>query len=214
MQPVFDVYVFQTTTGRIVAKLPYSALSFNTPLDDSGRSTVTVPLTAPGLLGFDIRTRTTPWKYSVLVALGGRCQFIGVINDWPSYSVDDSGGSIEIPAAELWCLLKARPLIANYSTVGINGEPPADLTINGGTLADIAVSAVLQAQNMAGGGFPLDAPAVAVGDEATRTYEGSQITTASDALKNLSDAIGGPDIRFDGRLSADHQTATWVMRVG
>jgi hypothetical protein len=208
----YDLAIYKTITGRIVESLDYSDLSFNTPLDDTGQASTTIPLTGRHNGTLDIRSLTTPWRFALLVSAGDSVLWFGPITPGRTY---DGGDQVTLPASELWAILKARPLVGNPSTVGVNGELPTDLTLSAADLPSLAVKVVRHALSVPGGSLPLILPDATDGDAHTRTYKGTDFTMAAEALTKLSSAQGGPDIRFDGAfVGGDHRYATWIMRCG
>lgn len=207
----YDLGIYETRTGAVVDFLPHTALSFNTPLDDSGKAEATIPLCVPELEGLDLRAVTTPWRFSLLIASGDTVHWFGPITPGRTYNGD---GTITLPASELWAIFAARPLLGNYDTVGVNGEPATDLTLTAATLSGLAVRIAERAQVLPGGSLPLALPDYEPGDDHTRTYEGSQLTPAAEALKNLTEVENGPDIRFDAEFVDNRTHARWVMKVG
>lgn len=208
----FDLLVYETVTGNIVTELPYTKLTWNTPLDtNGGKCSATIPLTAPELEGVNVRALTTPWRFSLLVAMRDKVMWFGPITPGRTY---DGGDTVDIPASELWALLKARVLVGNLDTVGKNGELPTDLTLTAADLPSLCVKVMRTAMQCPGGSLPIRLPDAVDGSAHTRTYQGTQITTAADALGKLTEAEDGPDIRFDAEFVGDRRKARWAMRCG
>lgn len=212
LQLTYDLLVYETVTGDIVTWLPYTKLTWNTPLDtNGGKCQASIPLYDEGLAGLNLRALTTPWRFSLLVASGPKVHWFGPITPGRSY---DGGDTVDIPASELWALLKARVLIGNLDTVGVNGELPTDLTLTAADLPSLCVKVMRTAMQCAGGTLPIRLPDAVDGNAHTRTYQGTQITTAADALAKLTQAEDGPDIRFDAEFVGDRRKARWLMRCG
>jgi hypothetical protein len=202
--------VFETVTGLVQEVLPYAALTWNTPLTADGKINATLPLTGPDIEHLNVRTLTTPWRYSLAVVQGDQALAAGVINGDRNWS-DDNATQITVTAAEPWVLLAMRPLLGDYSTVA----PPADVTLTSGSLWGLATEIAGRATNdFPDGTLPIDLPASEYGTNYTRTYAGSDFKDASAALQDLTKVINGPDVVFDPYLADSRRRVRWTMRVG
>ena len=86
-------------------------------------------------------------------------------------------------------------------------------TYTGISLGTQAKRLVELAQTHAGGTLPIVLPADEAGTS-ERTYKGHELATVAARLDELSGVIGGPDIAFEPRLTADRLGVEWIMRVG
>lgn len=114
-----------------------------------------------------------------------------------------------------------RSIFDHRYVMGVLADPTLaaawSVTYAGMSLATIAKRLVQLAQSHTGGSLPIVLPddeLLPASDERTRTYKGHELATIAARLDQLSGVIGGPDIAFEPRLTADRLGVEWVMRVG
>lgn len=91
------------------------------------------------------------------------------------------------------------------------------VTYTGLSLGTIAKRLVELLMSHTGGNLPIVLPAdeTAPADaDHTRTYKGHELATTAARIDQLMGVLGGPDIAFEPRLTADRMGVEWVMRVG
>lgn len=91
------------------------------------------------------------------------------------------------------------------------------VTYTGLSLGTIAKRLIELLMSHTGGNLPIVLPddeTAAADADHTRTYKGFELATVATRLDQLQGVIGGPDIAFEPRLTADRMGLEWVMRVG
>jgi len=91
------------------------------------------------------------------------------------------------------------------------------VTYTGLSLGTIAKRLIQLLMTHAGGNLPIVLPddeTAAADADHTRTYKGFELATVAARLDQLQGVIGGPDIAFEPRLTADRMGLEWVMRTG
>jgi hypothetical protein len=91
------------------------------------------------------------------------------------------------------------------------------VTYSGLSLGTVMKRLVQLAMSVPGGDLPIVLPddlLVTADDFHTRTYKGSELGVVNDRLNQISGVLGGPDIAFEGRFTADHMGVEVVMRTG
>lgn len=195
--------------GRILTTVPVVDGSWSLAYNDAGRVTATVPLAS--LDADDAREVVgylDPARCFLAVRVGDRIVEAGPI--W-RHDYDDDTGDLTVTAAGLWSLFDHRRVMK----VLAGGESPAAsvLAWSGLSLGTIAKRLVETAMSHAGGSLPLVLPPDEVGGH-ERIYPGYELKQVGEVLRQLTEVIGGPDIRFEPRLTADRLRIEWVMRVG
>lgn len=91
------------------------------------------------------------------------------------------------------------------------------VTYNGLSLGTVMKRLVQLAMSHTGGNLPIVLPddlLVTADDFHTRTYKGAELGVVNDRLNQLSEVLGGPDLAFEGRFTADHMGVEVLMRTG
>lgn len=211
-------------TGNKIKWLAPSAGSWSEELNDSGRITVTVPLTDPVNYRMDL-FNSAPVGKVFLAAVDGDT----VLQAGPVWTHDFDGEHLTMQALGMWSYFDHRVLLpvldgrlptdattdTRYSDVvsDVNdpGYPwPVDTRES---LLTIAKQIVEQAQSWTYGNVPVVLPSEEAG-AAERWYKGSDLATVGDRLRQLTEVSGGPDIMFTPRWKTGKTGIEWVMRVG
>ena len=132
-----------------------------------------------------------------------------------AHDFDIGTGSLRVKAAS-----DIRSIFDHRYVMGvIAGTAWAEwaVTYTGLSLGTIAKRLVELLMSHTGGNLPIILPADETGpaDEAhTRTFKGFELATTSARIDQLMGVLGGPDVAFEPRLSADRMGIEWVMRTG
>lgn len=134
-------------------------------------------------------------------------------------SYDDETKTMTVEAAGLWSIFNRRKALngsalkAGYNVTGSTASfGPTSL----GTIARNLVRMSIQDNyyNPDYGALNIVLPPVIAGPH-TRAYKGYELVWIGEALKNLTQVEGGPDIRFRPRfMAADPDRVEWVMETG
>ncbi|MEV6226839.1 hypothetical protein AB0L88_02960 [Saccharopolyspora shandongensis] len=216
--PRFEVLVFHTRTGNVLAELDYSALSFDEQLNAGGTATITCPLdAATGRDTWDDRSPayvlrgiiSGPWRFSLAIVWGNTVAWAGpLVSPVPALS------GVELKCSTLWALFGRRRLMT-YAAVD-PASLSATVSFTGRSLAGIARGIVEHATAEYGRELPLDYLPVTVDGDHERTYHGYDYKPVDEALRQLSEVIDGPDIDFRPVLvrTATGEQIRWQVRIG
>ncbi|MGQ0774540.1 MAG: hypothetical protein ACT4NY_09005 [Pseudonocardiales bacterium] len=223
--PVWTLLVAETRTGRVVAELPFSDLSWSCPLNDIGTLKVTVPIesvTTVGLGPWDDRDPRwllrsivrSPWRMSLVAVYAGAAVWAGPLITAQPIS-EGASAEVVMGAAELPAILQRRRIVApGYEATP--HLPQADVVVGPTTLANIALQLISHAVLGSGAELPLLLPTVGTIGTVTHTYAGREVAGVWEQLSKLAELEDGPDLRFDPMLSTDAsgQWIKWVVRIG
>jgi hypothetical protein len=217
-------------TGRRILDLPVLSGPWEDQLDTAETIRVTVDVNDPDVRALGLRNSAAKAKTFLCVVENGQLRG-GPI--WTHhYSRDD--GILELGAKGLMSVFDHRlilPLLAMTTPVTQWTVPdPSDTTNSGKTipnpalttaytglwLGSIAKRLVQQAMTWTGGELPIVLPGEesSTDPEHRRTYLGADFKPIGEALKQLMEVQGGPEIRFVPRFTADMLGVEWVMQVG
>jgi hypothetical protein len=179
--------------------------------NDAGEISATIPLAAledaAELVGY-----LDPARCYLAAVCGDSVLEAGPI--W-THSYEQDTGNLEVQAAGLWTLFDHRKVL-KVLAAGERAQATSR-TYSGLSLGTIAKRLVQLAISHTGGSLPMVLPAdETAGDDAdhTRTWYGYELKDMGQALRQLTEVINGPDIRFEPRFTADRLGIEWVMKVG
>jgi hypothetical protein len=223
------------TGGRIV-NLPVLKGSQSDDLDTAESISVTVKMNNDVVRTLDLSNAATVAKtYLAAVDTGAFGQYGKVLGAGPVWntSYDRSAGTLEITAKGMYSIFDHRfvlppiaatvpvdqwtvPDPADTTGVGTIPNPVVASTWSNMSLGSIAVSAVAQSMSWPGGALPIILPDIEhdTDPEHTRTVQGADFKTVGSFLDDLINVIGGPEINFMPRFTADNLAMEWVMQVG
>lgn len=203
---VRTVLVGQLTTGRRLTQLPVLTAPWSTQLNGPGSLQASIKLDDP-------RVRARP---GLLLAIEPARSFIAVLEGdtvleagpiW-SHSYSDATKVLTVRGAGIGSVFDYRLVLKTLAA----GENPAATSLDyTGSLADIARALVAQA--LARGSLPIVVGPDEGGTQ-ERTYPGYELARVRQRLDELTAVLGGPDVQFEPRLSADRQGIEWLMRTG
>jgi hypothetical protein len=210
-------------TGRRIQTVPALSGPWSDVLNDAGDLSCTVSLRDETVQRLGLKESAKPGK-AFLAALDGDL----VLQAGPIWTHDynASTGWLTMSAVGMWSYFDHRrvlPVLAgrlptdpttNTRYTAISADPndpwPVDTRKS---YQGMARALVAQAQTWTGGNVPVILPAEIAGDR-ERTYRGADLTVVGDALRDLTKLEGGPDIRFQPRLTTDRLGVEWVLQVG
>lgn len=224
----YRVFVCDTVTGKITGDLPVSSLSWGERLNGAGPVQVTVPVLAEEVRNLDLRNSTAVLKQSLGVAYNGRILECGPI--WEQ-DYDAEKESLSLTASGIWSLFDVRkalrgnaPGAALSPSGAVVQAPAASVWTLKGTLGDIARDLVAESitnnpftrpNGSNAGALNIVLPARVGGTSNVRNYNGYDLGWIGARLKELSQVLNGPDIRFRPQFKgADPTVVEWVMETG
>ncbi|GAA1736809.1 hypothetical protein [Microcella frigidaquae] len=210
-------------TGRRIQTVPALAGPWDDVLNDAGTVSCTVSLRDPDVQRLGLKESAKPGKAFLAAVDGDLVLQAGPI--W-LHSYDADLGRLTLSAAGMWSYFDQRrilPVLAGRSptdpttdtrfapaSIDPAGPWPTDTRTS---LQGIARALVAQAQAWTGGNVPVILPASIAGTS-ERVYRGVDLSTVGQALRDLTAVEGGPDVRFEPRLTTDRLGVEWVMRIG
>jgi len=217
----WELLVAETRTGTVLAELPFTDLAWNTPLNDIGTLTATIPTEAHVAWLADDRSPINRLR----TVLSGEWRFslCAVFNDTPIIagplitSTPVTGeANVTVGCAELGALLKRR-------RVRTPGTDPAglgaDLALGPVSLPQLARLLLEKATDPANGSgwdLPLILPDLATKGEHVRNYLASDLADYWTRLSDLTEVQDGPDVRFEPELTdvVGGRKLWWRVRIG
>lgn len=215
--PTYQLLVARTRTGAVVDAIEGGTWSADDSLvwSDAGKLSITVPL--PGRDRAGQITRSTlrgiandMSGLSIAVIRDATCLWAGpaVTLGW-----NRDASSVQLGCSGLGWIFDRRMLVApGYLADPTN--PAADITVSL-LPRDLVLELLARATSgLTRRQLPLTIPTQSgvVGDPIT--YTGGDLRTAHEAIKDTSEADGGPDIALTAELSADQSAISWTARVG
>lgn len=199
-------FIGSLRSGTITNYLPVSAGSWEIEVNSAGTVRATLPMTDPDVQAINLRNTATVGKTFLGVAENGVVLNAGPV--W-THSYDRDSGKLELGATGLWGYYDYRsvlPLLKSTDT-DPTGLDTDYLNLSAGTVAKRLVQ---QAQQENGGTLP-----IVFQDDVAGTveysYDGSALTTVSDALNDLTAVV---DVDFMPRFTSDGTGIEWVLRTG
>lgn len=212
---MWTAYIAETTTGRILDEFPVTAHSWANSLeygkDTSG--SVTIPLDAP-TRGADpkIRLRVwtgSPWRYTIILAYNDSAVWAGPYTDYQY----DGDATLSVGCVGLKKLLDRRIVVKpGYETK--LADPASDLKWEKTSLQHIA--AELMNTMTTGKTEPLPIKFTPYGTTGIhqRHYISTDLATADERIKQLTEVIDGPDTVIEPMLAGDKLSFWWHITFG
>ena len=195
-------------TGRRIQTLPVKSGSWSDVLNDSGSISCTVTLRDPDVARLGLRESAKPGK-AFLAAIDGDI----VLQAGPIVSHSWSSPSdLTLTGAGMWSYFD-RVMVIPDLPVGVLPTDPTANTSFTSSLQGAARGLVAQHLGRVDGDVPVIVPA-AVAGSMVRDYSGADLTPLGQRLRELTQVEGGPDIRFQPRLTVDRLGIEWVMLIG
>lgn len=203
--------IYETATGKTVTEPPALAYSWTAALNDNEGSITLQTTTAALRLG-----NCVPWGHSLaVISDAGRVLAAGPIY---SRDIDNGAGTLELKAGSLMTIFKRR-IVFNYasppvppSTGGAYRRIKTDgsVTTYQKTYKSTLAGIVLALAKDRGGDLP-GLPAVVVpGGTHTRTYDGLELQTVADRMRDLFQTENPPTIAWEATL--DGNIVKWTPR--
>jgi hypothetical protein len=209
--PMWTFSVADLRSGVILADLPFNDVSFSTPLNDCGTFSASLMIDDKIAKRYDIHDLTTPARRAWYAIRDSRPMFGGII--WTStYSSDEQ--KVSVAGADWWSYFDARkvlPVLADLDQAQ-TGEV-AKLTTRYTTVEqnELARELVALAQSHTGGDILVRSDTSSSGIYRERSYMGYDLKVTGEALKQFSEVLDGPDMRFT--VAADPTAPGGIARL-
>lgn len=212
-QPVYTFAIHDLRTNTFLDELPLTSVSFNTPLNGTGKLSASWDLARhPSTTRRNPYDLTAPARRAVYVLRDRVPMWGGII--WTSRYNSDSK-RIEIGAADWWSYFDHRKVIPV-----IAANPPQDLIARqvirytNTEQNQIARNLVALAQSHTNGDLGIEFDDSDSGIYRDREYLGYQLANVGDALRKLSQVIDGPDMAFGVASPGSDGKPRRILRLG
>lgn len=200
-------------TNVITAEVPLTGARSSKRLGASGSFSGTWEI-SPRWTGGDPYSLTRPARTAIYALRDGRPWFGGIV--WTS-DYDSDRGSVSLGAADWWSYWDHRRVVPLLSST----QPPVtevanlDVAFTQVDQNEIARQLVAIAQTHSGGDIGIVADTADSGVLRDRTWHGYELADVGQALKQLSEVEGGPDIMFDVAANLDDNgRPIRILRIG
>lgn len=174
------------TTQTAVGALPLQGVSFNRPLNAAGTFQGAVPLGDPGIGNDDPIGITTPSKVGLYVDRDGVLIWSGIV--W-SRTYDSASRLLSVHAAEFESYFARRLITSTYAPSGVDQ-------------CTIVQNLITTAQSATGGNVGVVVGAQTSGVSRSFTWNGYELKTVAQAIKDIGTQSGGFDWSFDPAYNA------------
>ncbi|MFC6094728.1 hypothetical protein [Saccharothrix lopnurensis] len=197
-QAVYTYELRDLRTNLLLATVPLLDVQFSKVLNDTSSLQGTLPLPLFNSLGQrrEVFELTTPAHTCVYAYRDNTPVWGGII--WTT-DYDSEANAITIGAADWWSYLDHRKILpvltgAAFSITDHIGQLAVGYTAQ---YSAIARQLLALAQAHTGGDLGIVATTGDYGSTHERTYPGYSMTPLGDQLRNLTENLNGPDLRFD-----------------
>lgn len=197
-------------TNSILAELPLSAVKFSRALNDAGTFSGQLALGDPRVTRLDPVRATEPARTCIFVARDG--VLLGDYIIWTT-SYDSDSQTLQIAGADPLSYFDHRKILPVLpGTIDIQTVARQTLAFSLADQLAIARSLVTTAQSHTGGsiGVTVDTSVVST-TLRDITYNGYELKTTGDGLRNLAALEGGPDFYFDVTYVAGVPTRRLIL---
>jgi hypothetical protein len=220
-------FLCDLVTGRQLLDLPVLDGSWSLQLNAPGQMECTLNLEDPDVRALGLRNSASPVKAVLGVVEHGVLVEAGPI--WVR-AYDRDAQKLKLSAKGIWSVLDHRIILpAAALTLPVTQFTIPDPSDTSGSktmpnpavgthltnlwLGTIAKRLIQQAFAWSGGTLPITLPADIAGTN-QRDFEGAQFGSLGQALQQLTQVDGGPDIKFVPQVTTDGLGIKWVMLHG
>lgn len=205
---MWKFYSVSTSTWGDKIELPALTFTGGRRLNGKSQGTATFNINDPGTAEVVTKASLMPWERMLVAQWEGEAVYAGFIT-----GVRQLNGVVTVKHEDLWTLWERRHIL----TVRGNGDQSAaPITWTNKTLAthaNLVVNRGMTGSPASRYELPLIMDADVVGPH-TRTWYGYKFTSVLEALKEIMESDGGPDVDFDPQWDNGTETFRWVMRSG
>ncbi|TVU61568.1 hypothetical protein FQP90_13590 [Paenarthrobacter nitroguajacolicus] len=205
---MWKFYSVSTSTWGDKIELPASTFTGGRRLNGGSQGTATFNLKDPGVAEVLTKQSVMPWERMLVAQWEGEAVYAGFITN-----VQQLKGIVTVTHKDVWALWERRHIL---TVRGDGDQSAAPITWTNKTLATHANLVVNRGMTGSPAGrysLPLIMDADVVGPD-TRTWYGYKFTKVSEALKEIMESEGGPNVDFDPQWDNATETFRWVMRSG
>lgn len=208
----WNTWLCDTRTGQNRIRVPASTFGWGRALNAVAGGSSAFLLREPKTAAVINQGSTTPLAKTLVLDWDGFVTYAGPI--W-SRAYERNTGILTMEHRDIWSMF-AKRLVVTTNTAGVEkttlripavGEPAV-------SKATLAKGIVFEGTDAASSMYdlPITYPADVLGSD-FRTYPGYTMPTVQDALQELMDSDGGPDVDFQPEWNSNGDLR-WVMRAG
>ena len=205
---MWKYYSVSTSNWGDKIELPAHTFTGGRRLNGGSQGTATFKLRDPSVAEVVTKQSLMPWERMLVAQWDGEAVYAGFITN-----VHEAKGTITVKHKDLWKIWEKRHVL----TVRGNGDQSAaPITWTNKTLAthaNLVVNRGMTGSPTIRYQLPLIMDDVVDGPD-SRTWYGYKFTKVSDALTEIMESEGGPDVDFDPQWDNGTETFRWVMRAG
>ena len=205
---MWKFYSVCTSTWGDKIELPALTFTGGRRLNGKSQGMATFNIKDPGAAEVVTKAALMPWERMLVAQWEGEAVYAGFITN-----VRQLNGVVTVRHEDIWTLWEKRHVL----TVRGNGDQSAPpITWTNKTLAthaNLVVNRGMTGSPAARYDLPIIMDADVVGTH-TRTWYGYKFTSVLEALKEIMESDGGPDVDFDPQWDNGTETFRWVMRSG
>lgn len=217
MAVTFRWLTFDVATGRKLRYLPVkSGGRWERVLGDHGTLSCTVPLTQD-TVNLNLREATRTGRTGLACVEDRRVLHAGIIWERPGY--DRDARTVQLSAEGIGSYFARRVVMPSpIAEVDVHGEidtedPMWSLEFTGQSWSNIVRGLVAEALAWPGASLPVNLPELVAGTH-DKTYKGYDLEWVSQRIKEITERLDGPEVRWDPKFTADGQGLEFDLRVG
>lgn len=217
-------FLCDLVTGRQLLDLPVMDGTWSLQLNAPGQMQCTLNLEDPDIRALQLRNSASPIKAVLGIVEHGVLVEAGPI--WVR-AYDRDAQKLQLSAKGLWSILDHRTILPpNAATLPVTQFTIPDPSDTSGSktmpnpavgtslvnlwLGTIAKQLVQQAFSWPGGTLPVTLPADIAGTS-VRNFDGATFSSLGQALQQITQVDGGPDIKFIPQVTTDGLGIRWLM---
>jgi len=210
------VWAVDTITGDRLGTLPVKGFPWDRKLNDTGSATCTLNSEAADRLGVNLRSLIGIHRTTLVYEVEGFVVAAGVVTD---DDYDWGTKELTVTMGDLWDIFEKR-LVLNRPDTSTMEIPYSKLDATVLSLQGLARWYIDVSTNLPPGWdeykLPVSLPTTVTGPAVARTIYGYELRTLADALQDLMNMAGGPDIVMIPRWAGGGGTAgplVWDIRM-
>ena len=188
------VWAVDTITGVRQGIVPVTGFQWARKINDEGQATCTLNAVAAAAMGVDVRALIKEHRTTLVYEVDAFVVAAGIVTN-TDYDWGSSQLSVEM--GDLWTIFRKR-LVLNRPDTSTMEIPYSKLDATILSLQGLAKWYIDGALNLPPGWdeykLPVSLPATVTGSAVSRTIYGYELRTLADALQDLMNMNGGPDI--------------------
>lgn len=207
---MWKYYSVSTSTWGDKIEMPASAFTGGRQLNRGSQGAAVFKIREPSVAEVVTKQSLMPWERLLVAEWNGNAVYAGFITN---VKQNKRAGTVTATHKDIWRLWEQRHILTVRGD-GDQSAPPITWSNRDlATHANLVVNRGMTGSPPERYDLPLIMSADVVGTH-QRTYYGYKWTKVIDALNELINTDGGPDVDFDTQWDLGTETFRWVMRSG